>query len=109
MLRSADFFDVLRFPAIRFTSASVDALAQDRYAVRGTVEIRGVSQPMVLQTRLVSRYSDPVRRAEIAEFLATGTLQRSAFGMKTDQTMISDRVDITISARIQLGETFRAD
>jgi polyisoprenoid-binding protein YceI len=108
MVRSPDFFDVQRYPKVRFTSTSVETVAPDRYVVRGRIEIRGVTQPLVLHARMVGRHPDPARGAEVADFVVTGTLRRSAFGMTADRAFISDKVDITISARIQLGEMFHA-
>ena len=57
---------------------------------------------------MVGRHPDPARGAEVADFVVTGTLRRSAFGMTADRAFISDKVDITISARIQLGEMFHS-
>jgi polyisoprenoid-binding protein YceI len=108
MLQSPDFFDVRQYPAVHFKSTSVETAAPDRYIVRGLIEIRGVSQPLILDARLVGRHLDPARGAEVAEFVVTGALQRSAFGMTADKTFISDKVTITISARIQLSATFDA-
>jgi polyisoprenoid-binding protein YceI len=108
MLRGPDFFDVKRYPEIRFTSTSVEAMPSDRYVVRGLVEIRGVQQLLVLNARLVGRHPDPARGAEAAEFVVTGALQRSAFGMTADGMFISDKVNITIRARIELGQKVSA-
>ena len=52
MLRSADFFDVARYPELRFHSTSVTALAADHYVVNGMLELRGVTQQLVLDARL---------------------------------------------------------
>jgi polyisoprenoid-binding protein YceI len=108
MLRGADFFDVKHYPEIRFTSTSVEAMPPDRYVVRGLVEIRGVKQPLLLNAQVVGRHPDPARGAEVAEFVVTGALQRSAFGMTADAVFISDKVNITIRARIELGEKISA-
>lgn len=102
MLRSPDFFDVRHHPEVRFTSTSVEIVAPDRYLVRGHIEIRGVVQPLALNAKLVRDHPEPARDSEVAEFVVTGELRRSAFGMTADKMFISDRVDIIISARIEL-------
>jgi polyisoprenoid-binding protein YceI len=107
-LRSVDFFDVLRYPEIRFMSTSVTPEGPGLYAVRGLLQMRGITRPLVLHARLVGRHADLVRRRDIAEFEATGMLQRSAFGMKAQEAFISDTVHITIRARIALEETSSA-
>jgi polyisoprenoid-binding protein YceI len=76
--------------------------------VHGLIEIRGVTQPLNLDAKLVGRHRDPARGADVAEFVVTGTLQRSAFGMTADKAFISDKVAITIRARIQLSPNFDA-
>ena len=104
MLRSADFFDVLHYPEIRFISMSVTTEGPGLYAVRGLLELRGVTRPLILHARLVGRHADPARRRDVAEFEVTGMLQRSAFGMNADEAFISDKVHISIRARIALVE-----
>ncbi len=102
MLRSPDFFDVAHYPEVRFRSTAVEPLTPGRYRVRGLLEIRGITQPLVLDARLVGRHVDRERKAEIADFVVSGELRRSAFGMTADAIFISDIVRLTINARIQL-------
>jgi polyisoprenoid-binding protein YceI len=109
MMRSPDFFDAQQYPEIQFQSTSVQQEGPDRYAVTGRVELRGVWQPLVLDVRLVGRHPDPARHADVADFVATGTVQRSAFGMIADENFISDRVKITINVRIALDAQFNGD
>jgi polyisoprenoid-binding protein YceI len=109
MLQSPDFFNVQKYPDVHFKSTSVESVAPNHYLVRGEIEIRGITQPLILDAKLVGRHEDPARGAEVAEFVVTGTLQRSAFGMTADRTFISDKVAITINARVQLSATFRAN
>jgi polyisoprenoid-binding protein YceI len=102
MLRSADFFDVLHYPEIRFISMSVTPEGPGLYAVRGLLAMHGITRPLVLHARLVGRHADPARGRDVAEFQVTGMLQRSAFGINADEAFISDKVHISIRARIAL-------
>lgn len=108
MLRSPDFFDVQHHPDVRFMSTSVEKIAPDRYAIRGQIEIRGVVRPIVLDARLVRGQADAAGGAGAADFVVTGELNRSAFGMTADKMFISDKVEITIDAHIALGEMAHA-
>ncbi len=108
MLRSPAFFDVVRHPRIRFTSSDVVRLAASKYLVHGTLEIRGVAQPLGLIATLLSRQADRDHGGDSADFVVSGALSRSAFGMVTESTFISDSIDITIRARIRLGQTAHA-
>ena len=103
MLRSADFFDVGRYPAIRFTSSAIAADGPGRYLVRGQIEIRGVTRPIELAATLVHAARDPASGARIDDFTVTGSLDRRAFGMTADPLFISNLVAIPIHARIILG------
>jgi polyisoprenoid-binding protein YceI len=109
MLQSADFFDVQKYPPVHFRSTSVESIAQNRYLVRGQIEIRGITQPLSLDVKSVGRHKDPGPGTEAAAFVVTGIPQRLAFGMTADRAFISDKVAITINARVQLSETFRAN
>jgi polyisoprenoid-binding protein YceI len=102
LLRSADFFNVQHYPSVRFTSTSVATLPAGSYLVSGLLEMRGVTRPIALDATLVGRHFDPVRRADVADFVVTGAVQRSAFGMLADRPFVSDTVAITIHARLQL-------
>ncbi len=102
MLRSPPYFDVARYPDARFTSTRVIPRGPDRYDVEGLLELRGVTQPVVLHAALVDRRPSNVVGQQIADFVVTGRLKRSLFGMTADPTFISDRVELRIDARVRL-------
>src|SRR5215471_8731921 len=47
-LKSADFFDVEKFPAIAFASKKVVSTGPDSFEVLGDLTIHGVTQPVAL-------------------------------------------------------------
>lgn len=102
MLRSPSYFDVAQYPAARFTSTRVMPTGASSYEIDGLLQIRGVTQPMVLHAALVGRHAAAKPGAEIADFVVTGLLRRSLFGMTSNQDFISDRVDLRIDARVML-------
>jgi polyisoprenoid-binding protein YceI len=102
MLRSADFFDIARFPEVRFTSTSVRGVDPTHFAVDGVLEMRGVSRPLELTATLEREQTNQAAGKDIGDFRVTGTLSRAAYGMTTQNVMISDQVRITIDARIEL-------
>src|SRR5271166_2768120 len=48
-LKSADFFDVAKFPEIKFVSKSVEPDGHGEYLVKGGMTIHGVTQEVALQ------------------------------------------------------------
>ena len=53
-LRSPDFFDVERFPEIRFESDAIERLGGDRVQIRGRLIVKGIEQEVELDGRLVT-------------------------------------------------------
>ncbi len=102
-LRSADYFDPARFPQMRFKAISVKDLGHDRVEIVGDLTIRDVTRRETLQAALTGRRTDPATKAEVADFVASGTLERADFGMTADQDFVSNDVELVISAHIRLG------
>ena len=85
--RSADFFDVQRFPEIRFRSTRVETLEEDRYRMTGDLTIRDVTRPIALDVEYGGRRKDPFGNDRIG-FTAKGTLDRKDFGLKWNQALL---------------------
>lgn len=79
-LRSGDFFDVERFPVIRFTSGRITKLAADRFRVEGTLDLRGILKPMTLEVTYHGVAKDPWGN-ERAGFSTEAVINRKEFGM----------------------------
>jgi len=102
LLRGPDFFDAAHFPAVRFISGQITDIDAAHFRVTGVLEIRGIKRPLTLDATLVRQQIDPAKGTESADFTVTGTLSRAAYGMTTQQIMISDDVRLLIAARIEL-------
>ncbi|MCW0180293.1 YceI family protein [Zavarzinia sp.] len=102
MLRSADYFDPARFPQLRFKAVSVKDLGNDRVEITGDLTIRDITRREILQAELTGRNTDPVTKAEVADFVASGTVERADFGMTADQDFVSNDVRLVITAHIRL-------
>jgi polyisoprenoid-binding protein YceI len=100
-LRTADFFDVQRFPEIVFTSTRIEKGGENRYRVVGNLTMHGVTREVVLDTEHRGWVKDPQGRERTA-FIAKTTLNRQDYGIKWNQVMdsggvaIGDQVDIEI-------------
>jgi polyisoprenoid-binding protein YceI len=105
LLRSPAYFDSAHFPSDRFVSTAIEKLSPTHFTIHGTLQVRGVTQKQDFDAVLKDRRIDPARGTEIADFVVTGQMKRSAFGMVADQVMISDtvRLDIRIVLALNNG------
>ena len=100
-LRSPDFFDVTNHPAITFTSQSIRATGKDRYAVTGTLSMRGVTKQVTLPVSYLGGGKDPWGN-ERAGFSTSVTLNRKEFGivwnkaLDTGGYLLGDEVAVTV-------------
>src|SRR5688572_20950966 len=58
-LRSADFFDVERFPTVTFKSKKAERVGDDQLRVKGDLTIRDVTREVVLDVRELGTARDP--------------------------------------------------
>jgi polyisoprenoid-binding protein YceI len=102
-LRSPDFFDVERFPGLRFRSTRIDRDG-DRYRVTGDLTIRDVTSEVVLDVEYGGRARDPWGN-ERAGFIASTSLNRKDFGLVWNQVLeagdvlVGDRVDVELEVQ----------
>lgn len=100
-LRSANFFDAERFPAIRFVSTRVERRSAGRWSVSGDLTIRDVTRPVVLDAELEGRGKGFQGEDRIG-FSATAALNRKDFGLtynavlETGGMVVSDTVKVTL-------------
>jgi polyisoprenoid-binding protein YceI len=112
-LRSADFFDVARFPELRFRSTRIERLAEDRYRVTGDLTVRDVTRPIALEVEYGGRARDPWGN-ERAGFVATASLDRKDFGLQWNQVLeaggvlVGERVDIELEVQAVRSAAVRA-
>lgn len=103
-LRSADFFDVEKYPSITFRSTRIEALGGGEYKVHGDLTIRDVTRQVVLETTDEGRGGDPWG-GQRAGFSATTKIDRRDFGLTWNQALETGGVlvgnDIKISLEVQ--------
>lgn len=105
-LKSADFFDVEKFPKATFKSTSVKKAGKNKFKVTGDFTLRGVTKPITLDVTspAVERknpWGATVRGAE-----ATAKLNRKDFGLNWNQALeaggvlVGDEVTLNIEAEL---------
>lgn len=103
-LRSADFFDVEKFPSMTFKSRRIERDGDD-ISVIGDLTIRGVSREVALTVTENGRQIDPWG-GHRAGFEATGKIKRSDFGLTWNQAletggvMVGDDVKLSIDVEL---------
>ena len=100
-LRSADFFDADRVPAITFNSKRVKAKGDNEYEVTGDLTIRDVTREVTLEVSDEGRNQDPWGGTR-AGFAASTSIDRADFGLTWNQALetggfvVSNKVKISV-------------
>jgi polyisoprenoid-binding protein YceI len=100
-LRSADFFDVDRFPHLTFTATRGLERQGGRSTLAGDLTIHGVTRPVVLDVTEEGRGRDPWGGERLG-FSATAKIKRSDFGLTWNQTLETGGVLVSDDVRISL-------
>ncbi|MGA2382943.1 MAG: YceI family protein [Gemmatimonadales bacterium] len=100
-LRSADFFDVEKYPKMAFTSTRVEKGKDGELRLHGTLTLHGVTRPVVLDVEYAGTQKDPWGGMR-AGFSARTSLDRKDFGLTWNQLLeaggvaVGDKVEIDI-------------
>ena len=101
-LRSADFFDVEKFPLLTFTSTGVVARGDQQFDVTGELTIRDVSKTVTLPVSYLGGAKDPWGADKVA-FETEITLNRKEYGLnwnaalETGGFLVGDDVKVSLS------------
>jgi polyisoprenoid-binding protein YceI len=103
-LKSADFFDVEKYPTLRFVSTRATR-TDDGYTLAGNLTIRDVTKPVTLKVTDEGTGIDPWGNAK-AGFSATGKINRSDFGLnwnaalETGGVLVSEEVKLNFDVQL---------
>ena len=107
-LRSADFFDVERFPTMTFVSKSVSSNGDGTYKVVGDLTIKDVTKEVELTFEHGGAYVDPYGNRKVGGTL-TGTIKRSEWGLTWNVPLDSGgwlvREKIGLEVELQVAES----
>lgn len=98
-LRSADFFDVEQYPAIRFASSRVTAPADDTLRVEGDLTIKEVTRPVVIDFDYDGVATDPFGNERVG-LSGSVMVNRKDFGLvwnaalETGGVLVSENVNL---------------
>jgi polyisoprenoid-binding protein YceI len=94
-----DFFDVANHPTATYTGKLVDFADGKPTRVAGTLTLHGVSRPMDLKIGLFKCIPHPIFKRELCGADATGTFDRSTFGLDAGKDY---GFDMDVDLRIQV-------
>ncbi|MGA3080555.1 MAG: YceI family protein [Terracidiphilus sp.] len=104
-LKSADFFEADKFPAMTFKSKKIESLGKGAYNVAGDLTIHGVTKAMTFAVEDVSKPSkDPWGNLRIG-LSATAKINRKDFGLtwnaalETGGVLVGDEIAITLDVQ----------
>lgn len=105
-LKSADFFDVAKYPAITFVSTSVSRSSATAYSVAGNLTMHGVTRPVTLAVTASPPFNHAggIRRG----IEATTSVNRKDFGLRWEfpgegpGVVVGDNIQVTINAELVL-------
>jgi len=99
-LKSADFFEVEKYPTITFKSTKVEPKGKDLYAVTGDLSMHGVTKTITVPVKHTGFLN--LGKQEKAGFELTIPISRKDFGIAWNRTsdeggaMLGDEVEVTV-------------
>lgn len=98
--RSADFFEIAKFPTATFKSTHVEkGSAADGLKVAGDLSLHGVTKPVTLDVTIIKIGTNPRTSLPTVGFEAMTTLKRSEFGLGRYVPQVGDEIQIRITSQ----------
>jgi polyisoprenoid-binding protein YceI len=107
-LKTADFFDVEKYPEITFQSKRIEKKGKNNFVAIGTFTMHGVSKEIELPIIITGTTVHPVNKKKYVGFSATLMLNRRDYGINYEQkgvpNWIGDEVKIELNLLANAGE-----
>ena len=108
-LRSADFFEVEKYPELTFTSTSIEKVDDETVKIVGDLTLHGETHPVELEAEIGGVETGPEGETRTG-LEVTGTLSRKEWGMHfnaalgSGNVVVSDKVKLTLDIAAVLDE-----
>jgi polyisoprenoid-binding protein YceI len=106
-LKSADFFEVDKYPAITFTSTRIDSVNGNKAQVSGDLTIRGITRQITVAVEFSGPVDDPLGDGSSMGFAVSAIINREDYGIMWNQPMANN--GIMVSREVQLFIDLEAD
>lgn len=104
-LKSGDFFDIEKYPQVKFEATNYEKSGSDDYSLSGNLTIRDVTKPVTLKVEFGGVAKDPYGNIK-AGFTIDGKINRKDFGLTWNAATEAGGVvvseEVKIHAEIQL-------
>lgn len=104
-LRSDHFLDVQKYSTITFRSTKIESPSANRLKIVGDLTIRGVTKPVTLDVEGPTKPIDDGHGHMHMGVSASGSLNRTDFGMTGYQGVVSNEISLTIDAELVQATT----
>jgi len=98
-LRSADFFDVEKYPTLKFVSTKVEKTGDSEFKLSGDLTMHGATKPVTVDVEYGGRAKHP-QMGERVGFSARGAINRKDWGLTYNQVL--DAGGLALSDKIEL-------
>jgi polyisoprenoid-binding protein YceI len=99
-LQGDDFFDAANHPTMSFASTALNVGANNTGTLSGDLTIRGVTKPVTLDVSFTGTGTSPMDNSLRAGFLATGSINRTDFGVSFGVPMVSEEVQLSLDVQL---------
>lgn len=104
-LRNSDFFEVEKYPELKFKSTKVEKVDSDTFALHGDLTMKGVTKPVKLNVEFNGTTKDPWG-GERTGFVITGKINRTDWGVNFNSVLETGGVvlgeEVKINSEIEL-------
>ena len=105
-LKSDDFFNAEKFPAIKFESTSMQPLGNNKYKLNGNLTIRDITKPVTFDVTYGGTITG--QRGTKVGFKAVTTVDRLAYGLKWDRATEAGGLvvgkDVELSIKVEMDQ-----
>lgn len=101
-LKNEDFFDVKRYPKMRFVSTKVVSKGKNKLQVQGKLSLHGQTKPVSLDVELSPPLKHPMTKKLVRGASASAKISRKAFGLTYNQALEAGGVALGDEVFIEL-------
>lgn len=101
-LRSEDFFDVKKYPTLKFVSTGISDVQGNKFRLNGKLTIHGVTKAVSLDTEFLGEGKDPFGN-EQADFESHLKINRQEYGLTWNQAVETGGVLVGDDIEIELA------